>query len=109
MVKSMEESARERKNYVEQARAAFGNPGQRYASEPAQEENTGTGSTFGIRFVIAILLFACFVYCDQEKITFQGVGAQEVIRQMEWQPFPTEKLEELLGNIHISEAQNASN
>lgn len=106
MVKSLEESARERRSYVEQARAAFHNSGQ----EQVMEENgdvpfKGT-STLGIRFVIAVLLFACFVYCDQEKIVFHGIGTKEVVQQISWKPFATQKLEELLGNINISQSQN---
>lgn len=105
MVKSLEESARERKNYVEQARAAFRNQEQEYRSEPVQQEFPGGNSTFGIRFVIAILLFACFVYCDQENIMFQGIGAKEVVQQIQWKPFPTEKLEGLLGELNSSATQ----
>ncbi|MCI8495353.1 MAG: hypothetical protein HFI74_06690 [Lachnospiraceae bacterium] len=102
MVKSFEETARERKNYVEQARAAFHNSEQTYTKEQAPPETVGGTSTLGIRFVIAILLFACFVYCDQEKITFQGIGTQQIVQQIKWKPFPTEKIEEVLGNINIS-------
>lgn len=102
MVKSIEESARERRNYVEQARAAFGNQEQGNVSETVRTEPAQGTSTFGIRLVIAILLFACFVYCDQEKITYQGISAQEIVKQVEWNPLPTEKLEELLGDISIS-------
>lgn len=102
MVNSFEERARERRNYVEQARAAFGNQEQREVSETAATEQTGGTSTFGIRLVIAILLFACFVYWDQEKITYQGIDAQEIVKQVEWNPLPTEKLEEFFGDISIS-------
>lgn len=103
MEKSLEESARERRNYVEQARAAFGNQTQQSVPETLQTKTEQEEvSTFGIRCVIAILLFICFVYCDQEKISFQGIGAQEVIQQMKWDPLPTEKLEEMLGDISIS-------
>lgn len=106
MEKSLEESARERRYYVEQARAAFKSQEQEHISESVQEEIAGGNSTLGIRFVIAILLFACFVYCDQEKVTFQGIGAKEVIQQMEWKPFPTEKLEKILTDINISSTKD---
>ncbi len=102
MVKSIEESARERRNYVEQARAAFGTHEQGYGSEPARQEASAGTSTFGIRLVIAILLFAGFVYCDQEKITYQGINAQDVIEQVKWNPLPTEELEKLFGDISVS-------
>lgn len=108
MEKSIEESARERRNYVEQARAAFGSQAQQPVTEQRQlagteEEN---GSTFGIRCVIAILLFVCFVYCDQEKISFQGIGTAQVLEQMKWDPLPTEKLEEVFADISISSVQD---
>ncbi len=106
MIKSFEESARERRNYVEQVRAAFHNSGQEQAMEENGEVPMRGTSTLGIRFVIAILLFACFVYCDQEQIVFHGIGTKEVVQQISWKPFPTQKLEELLGNINISQSQN---
>lgn len=102
MVKSIEESARERRDYVEQARAAFG--GQEQSNPPkavSTEPQEGT-STFGIRLVVAILLFACFVYCDQEKVTYQGISAQDIVKQVTWDPLPTEKLEAFLGDVEIT-------
>lgn len=107
MVKSLEESARERRNYIEQARAAFHNQEQGYtqASQPDQEESAVRASTLGVRIVIAAFLFACFVYFDQEKISFWGIGAQEMVQQVEWNPLPTEKLEEMLGDITVSRGQ----
>lgn len=107
MVKSLEESARERRNYIEQARAAFHNQEQGYtqASQPDQEESAVRASTLGVRLVIAAFLFACFVYFEQEKITFFGVDTQEIVRQLEWNPLPTEKLEEILGDVTVSRGQ----
>lgn len=102
MEKSFEESARERRNYIAQARAAFGNQEQSPVPETTSAESAESTSTLGIRLVIALLLFICFVYCDQEHITFQGIGAQEVVKQVTWNPLPTEKLEELFGDISIS-------
>lgn len=110
MEKSIEESARERRNYIEQARAAFGSQRQQPVAEEqraqagTEEENE---STFGIRCVIAILLFVCFVYCDQEKVSFQGIGAPQVVEQMKWDPLPTEKLEEAFADISISSVQGS--
>lgn len=96
MEKSLEESARERRSYVEQVRASFGNQAQPVKMEQVRADSQQEmGSTFGIRCVIAILLFVCFVYCDQEKVSFQGIGAQEVVEQMKWDPLPTEELEEV--------------
>lgn len=109
MGKSFEESARERRNYIAQARAAFGNQEQSPAPEAASAESAESVSTLGIRLVIAILLFICFVYCDQEHISFQGIGSKEVIEQVSWNPLPTEKLEELFGDVSITGGPKSSN
>lgn len=103
MVKSLEESAAERRSYIEQARAAFQNPQQERNQGYQREEAVVSYSTLGIRIVIAILLFAAFIYCDQEKITFQGFGTQDLIKQIEWNPLPTEELEKLLKDIEITD------
>ncbi len=102
MVKSLEETAAERRSYIEQARASFSNPQQAHIRENNMHETTAGFSTLGIRIVIAILLFAVFIYCDQEKITFQGYTTQDVIRQIQWNPLPTEELEKLLKDIDFS-------
>ena len=52
--------------------------------------------------MIAVLLFAAFIYCDQEKITFQGFGTQDLIKQIKWNPLPTEELEKLLKDVEIT-------
>lgn len=106
---NLEERAIERRKHIEQMRAAFYNQEQKdaQASQPeqaAQESTVGT-STLGIRIVIAAFLFACFVYFEQENITFWGLNAQEIVRQVEWNPLPTEKLEELFGDITVSHKQ----
>lgn len=103
MVKSLEESAAERRSYIEQARAAFQNPQQEHNQGYQREEAVVGYSTLGIRIVIAILLFAAFIYCDQEKITFQGFGTQDLIKQIEWNPLPMEELEKLLKDIEITD------
>lgn len=110
MEKSFEESARQRRNYIAQARAAFGSQEQSpNNTETASAEPAESTSTLGIRLVIALLLFICFVYCDQEHITFQGIGVQEIVKQVTWNPLPTEKLEELFGDISITGGPKSSN
>lgn len=107
MEKSLEESARKRRAYVEQARAAFGTQTQQPVLENTQpESDEGNVSTLGIRCMIALLLFVCFVYFDQEKITFQGISAKEVVHQVEWNPLPTEQLEQLFTEIDITGVQD---
>ena len=108
MEKSIEESARERRNYVEQARAAFGNQMQQPVMAQRQSQagtEADNGSAVGIRCVIAILLFVCFVYCDQEKISFHGIVTQQVLEQMRWDPLPTEKLEEVFADISVQDGK----
>lgn len=106
IVKSVEESARERRNYVEQARAAFHSNEPVYTSAASQEEQPALGgSMLGVRIVIAAFLFACFVYFEQEKISFRGIGTQEIVQQIEWNPLPTEEWEDLLGDISVSKGR----
>lgn len=105
MAKTLEERALERRHQIEQARAAFHNQESGYqAPQPKQEEQESAAvtSTLGIRIVIAAFLFACFVYFEQEHITFMGVDAQEIVRQVEWNAVPEEKLEELFGDVAVS-------
>lgn len=106
---NLEERARERKNHIEQARAAFHNQEQEASrtsqTEQAEQESSSGTSTLGIRLVIAAFLFACFVYFEQEDITFLGVDSQAIVKQMEWNAVPEEKLEELFGDITVSKVQ----
>lgn len=109
MVKSLEERAIERKQHIEQARAAFHNQEQNIDKtahvEQMEQESTAGTSTLGIRIVIAAFLFACFVYVEQEHITFLGVDAQEIVKQVEWDAVPAEKLEELFGEITVTKGK----
>lgn len=45
--------------------------------------------------MIAVLIFAAFVYCDRKQITFQQYKTQDVWKQLEWNPLPLEELEEV--------------
>lgn len=109
MVKSIEETAAERRAYVNQIRASFQNPAQNISAntlnnarrqegiEEYQEEKVSSGfSGLGFRTIIAILLFAAFVYCDQEKITFQKYETKDIISQIEWNPLPLDELKEIV-------------
>ena len=101
MDKSMEQSAQERREYVARARAAFENSsGRQYTSGkypggpsiagryPQERES---GSTLGIRTIIAILLFAAVVYCDQEGIRWKNYDVQTVFSQIEWKAVSVEQ------------------
>lgn len=104
MARTFEEAAEERKSYVEQVRASFyGNAmeggkaiGARQYGEQQEDVLEGKNSSFGIRLLLAILLFAGFVYCDQENITFQGYGAKDIVQQIEWNPLPIDDVVELV-------------
>ena len=102
MIKSMEETVTERRDYVDRIRESFYRevPDRRKggaARENPQEEIHF--SSLGLRTMIAVLIFAAFVYCDQKQITFQQYKTQDVWEQLEWNPLPVEELEEVL---HIS-------
>ncbi len=100
MEKSLQQTVEERRAYVNQIRSSFqtsnGTDGYSslYSTTGEQEENTPMASTFGIRTIIAILIFAAFVYCDKEKITYHDYSTKEVFSQIEWNPLPMEEIEE---------------
>lgn len=105
MEKSFEEAAAERRDYVDQVRASFYEPSAERSWSSSSSYRYGAGqetalqagaSGFGIRLVIAILLFAGFVYCDQKNITFHSYGAADVVKQMEWNPLPVEQFVEMV-------------
>lgn len=100
MEKSLQQTVEERRAYVNQIRSSFqtDNPAAGhysfYDTMGEQEENTQSASTLGIRTVIAILIFAAFVYCDKENITYHNYSTKEVFSQIEWNPLPMEEIEE---------------
>lgn len=107
MEKSLEQTVEERRAYVNQVRSSFetgtSTPASHYSSYYATTEQTEEEvipSTFGIRTIIAILIFAAFVYCDKEKITYQNYSTKEVISQIEWNPLP---IDEMLKEANISQ------
>lgn len=66
---------------------------------------TSPASTLGIRTVIAILIFAAFVCCDRENLTFHNVSTKEVFSQIEWNPLPIDEFlnaKELSFFVHIT-------
>ena len=100
MEKSLQQTVEERRAYVNQVRSSFQTDYPTtghyslYGTMGEQEEQAPMASTLGIRNVIAILIFAAFVYCDKEKITYHDYSTQEVFSQIEWNPLPMDKLEE---------------
>lgn len=100
MEKSLQQTVEERRAYVNQIRSSFQTDNSVtghsafYGTMREQEENTIAASTLGIRTVIAILIFAAFVYCDKENITYHNYSTKEVFSQIEWNPLPMEEIEE---------------
>lgn len=102
----------ERRAYINQVRASFQTSGSQAAIHnsngfPAAVDGSGMkhneeypSSTLGIRTLIAILVFAAFVYCDQEKITYHDYGTREVFSQIEWNPLPIEEIMESAEKPH---------
>ncbi len=108
MTKQMEETAAERRAYVDQIRASFypeeadrGKTGRTafrkgLASVDNSQEGEAGYSSLGIRTIIACLIFAVFVYCDQKQISFHQYKAKDVWKQIEWNPLPLEELQETI-------------
>ena len=100
MEKSLQQTVEERRAYVNQIRSSFqtDNPTaghySLYGTMGEREETEPMASTLGIRTVIAILIFAAFVYCDKEKITYHNYSTKDVFSQIEWNPLPLEEIEE---------------
>ncbi len=102
MEKSLDEAAAERRDYVEQVRASFYEPSAGRSMGGAYRYGAGQESEFpplafgfGARLVVAILLFAAFVYCDQNSITFQTYGTADIVQQIEWDPLPVGQFMEM--------------
>lgn len=101
---NIHQTVEERRAYVNQVRASFQASGSQAAlhntngfhtvTDSSGEEAQGEfpPSTLGIRTIIAILIFAAFVYCDQEKITYQNYTTKEVFSQIEWNPLPIDEM-----------------
>ncbi len=99
MEKPLQQTVEERRAYVDQIRSSFktenSTPVSHYSSYgtmPEQTEEEPASSTIGIRTIIAVLIFAAFVYCDKEKITYQDYSTQEVFSQIEWNPLPIDEI-----------------
>ncbi|EOT27772.1 hypothetical protein C805_01880 [Eubacterium sp. 14-2] len=98
MTKSMNETVAERRDYVNRIRESFyREDSDRRKGAPAGEERQEEihFSSLGLRTMIAVLIFAAFVYCDRKQITFQQYKTQDVWKQLEWNPLPLEELEEV--------------
>lgn len=106
MIKPLEETAAERRDYVNQIRESFysgqgeaserGTRSKLSSSEGREEEGEVGISSLGIRTVIAIVIFVIFVYCDKEQITFHDYKTQDLYTQIEWNPLPIQELAHML-------------
>lgn len=95
MDKSLEQTVEERRAYVNQIRSSFQTdqnptPAQYslYGTMAEQERNLNVTSTLGLRTIIAILIFAAFIYCDKEHLTYQDYSTKDVYSQIKWNPLP---------------------
>lgn len=109
MEKSLQQTVEERRAYINSIRSSFNtqevnssSSAGLYSRFDTMAEDTNAEpmpNTLGIRTIIAILIFAVFVYCDKEKITFQDYSIEEVFSQIEWNPLPTEEIEEYVQSL----------
>ena len=109
MARQIEETVAQRRAYVDQIRATFypeepsrGNTGKEpfqrnapYSQEQGQEGGAKY-SSLGIRTLVAVLLFAAFIYCDKKQVSFYQYKTADVWKQIEWNPLPLEELEETI-------------
>jgi hypothetical protein len=105
MTKQIQETVAQRRAYVDEIRSSFypDHPEKqgkesfrRYSSFSEEQEGEMKYSSLGIRTVIAILIFAVYIYCDQRQITFHQYQTRDVLKQIEWNPLPTEELEDMI-------------
>ncbi|MCI8484056.1 MAG: hypothetical protein HFH41_06920 [Lachnospiraceae bacterium] len=105
MIRPLEETVAERRDYVNRIRESFYpreerelKYGDRRSKSSFEEEREGElkYSSLGIRTLIAILLFAAFVYCDKEQIRVAHYQTKDLYKQIEWNPLPLEKWKQLL-------------
>ena len=107
MTKQLEETVAQRRAYVDEIRASFYPEAQEKQGRESYRKNSSSAgdqgqegelrySSLGIRTVIAVLIFAVFVYCDQKQISFRQYTAEDLVKQIEWNPLPTEELEDMI-------------
>ena len=72
-----------RKAYIQKVRNSFDSPARNYEFETGGstkgEANEGF-SFFKIRLLIAVVLFAAYVYCDRTGTFFYGYSAEDVAK-----------------------------
>jgi hypothetical protein len=75
----------ERRRYVNEVRASFGSPheSRQYGNLDEQPKETTISFTmFKIKFLVAVIIFAGFIYCDLNKITWYGQNTKTVTNKI---------------------------
>lgn len=96
----------ERKQNIDEIKASFPDPAHsgRYRGFSATEEDIRPAFGFPkIRFLIALILFGIFVYCDKSGITVKGYTTEAVYQWIE-EPFPLEKMRQKVEDIFANDA-----
>lgn len=107
MIRPLEETVAERRDYVNRIRESFYPREEREVRYGDRKRNSYSGaeeeregefkySSLGIRTLIAVLLFAAFVYCDKEQISVAHYQTKDLYQQMEWNPLPLNEWMEML-------------
>lgn len=79
------EEAQARKEYIKRVRQSFDAPGRSYEFEKKPVSNEGETNEFWfakLRFIIAALLFAAYVFCDQTGMKVYRYSAGEVAEKI---------------------------
>lgn len=76
----------ERKRYINEIKASFHDPGQsgRYGDISTGAATAETvGSFWKVQLLTAVLIFATFVYCDQNQIKIGGYTTRDAYERIE--------------------------
>ncbi len=79
------EEAEARKAYIQRVRQSFDAPGRSYEFEKAPEQQADETNEFAfvkIRLLIAALIFAAYVFCDQAGMKIYQYSTREVAQKI---------------------------
>lgn len=96
----------ERKQNIDEIKASFPDPAhsERYRDFSTTEEDIRPAFGFPkIRFLLALMLFGFFVYCDKSGFTVKEYTTEAVYQWIE-EPFPLEKVMQKVEDIFAKSA-----
>lgn len=96
----------ERKQNIDEIKASFPNPAhsERYRDFSAMEEDIHPAFGFPkVRFLLALMLFGLFLYCDKSGAVVKGYSTEEVYQWIE-EPFPLEKMIQKVEDVFAKSA-----